>query len=148
MVTPRENSMEPQIKQHHISSSRLMMHLWWRYILKTNCTMGRLVSFRLLYLRSYYYLWHCVCVCEWHFLYNQFWLSSFLLADRISFSCLFPASWHFSLSCQVVPRLMFPSLRQLLLIILVLCLIGLLYLMLVSGNRHTVWTSEENHFHR
>uniref|UniRef100_A0A8C3ACW3 nucleoside-triphosphate phosphatase n=1 Tax=Cyclopterus lumpus TaxID=8103 RepID=A0A8C3ACW3_CYCLU len=51
----------------------------------------------------------------------------------ISFSCLFPAPWHFSLSSQVLPRLMVPSLRQLLFIGLVLCLIGLLYLLLVTG---------------
>uniref|UniRef100_A0A3P9C6F3 Ectonucleoside triphosphate diphosphohydrolase 4 n=1 Tax=Maylandia zebra TaxID=106582 RepID=A0A3P9C6F3_9CICH len=39
--------------------------------------------------------------------------------DRISFSCLFPASWHFSLSSQVLPRLLIPSIRQLLFISLV-----------------------------
>uniref|UniRef100_A0AAX7UB77 nucleoside-triphosphate phosphatase n=1 Tax=Astatotilapia calliptera TaxID=8154 RepID=A0AAX7UB77_ASTCA len=58
--------------------------------------------------------------------------------DRISFSCLFPASWHFSLSSQVLPRLLIPSIRQLLFISLVVCLIGLLYL----------WITKENHFHR
>uniref|UniRef100_A0A7N8YLQ6 nucleoside-triphosphate phosphatase n=1 Tax=Mastacembelus armatus TaxID=205130 RepID=A0A7N8YLQ6_9TELE len=57
---------------------------------------------------------------------------------RISFSCLFPASWHFSLSPQVLPRLLVPSLRQLLLIGLLLCLIGLLYLLLVTGKGHAV----------
>uniref|UniRef100_A0A3P8P2U1 nucleoside-triphosphate phosphatase n=1 Tax=Astatotilapia calliptera TaxID=8154 RepID=A0A3P8P2U1_ASTCA len=52
--------------------------------------------------------------------------------DRISFSCLFPASWHFSLSSQVLPRLLIPSIRQLLFISLVVCLIGLLYLLCPS----------------
>lgn len=74
---------------------------------------------------------------------------SFLTSlDRISFSCLFPAPWHFSLSSQVLPRLLVPSLRQLLFIGLVLCLIGLLYLLLVTGKGHASWTREENHFHR
>ncbi|XP_014859294.1 PREDICTED: ectonucleoside triphosphate diphosphohydrolase 4 isoform X2 [Poecilia mexicana] len=67
---------------------------------------------------------------------------------RIGFSCLFPASWHFSLSSQVLPRLLTPSFRQLLFIGLVLCLIGLLYLLLVAVNTHTSWTGEENPFHR
>ncbi|TNN74292.1 Ectonucleoside triphosphate diphosphohydrolase 4 [Liparis tanakae] len=67
---------------------------------------------------------------------------------RISFSCLFPAPWHFSLSSQVLPRLLVPSLRQLLFIGLVLCLIGLLYLLLVTGKGHARWIREENHFHR
>uniref|UniRef100_A0A3Q3S158 nucleoside-triphosphate phosphatase n=1 Tax=Mastacembelus armatus TaxID=205130 RepID=A0A3Q3S158_9TELE len=71
-----------------------------------------------------------------------------LSVDRISFSCLFPASWHFSLSPQVLPRLLVPSLRQLLLIGLLLCLIGLLYLLLVTGKGHASWIREENHFHR
>ncbi|XP_005808552.1 ectonucleoside triphosphate diphosphohydrolase 4 isoform X2 [Xiphophorus maculatus] len=67
---------------------------------------------------------------------------------RIGFSCLFPASWHFSLSSQVLPRLLTPSLRQLLFIGLVLCLIGLLYLLLVAVNTHTSWIGEENPFYR
>ncbi|TMS03146.1 Ectonucleoside triphosphate diphosphohydrolase 4 [Larimichthys crocea] len=67
---------------------------------------------------------------------------------RISISCLFPASWHFSLPSQVLPRLLVPSLRQLLFIGLVLCLIGLLYLLLVAGKGHASWIRKENHFHR
>ncbi|KAM8885717.1 ectonucleoside triphosphate diphosphohydrolase 4 isoform 2-T2 [Spinachia spinachia] len=67
---------------------------------------------------------------------------------RISFSCLFPAAWHFSLSSQGLPRLLTPSFRQLLFIALVLCLIGLLYLLLASGKGHVSWIREENHFHR
>ncbi|KAM4578439.1 ectonucleoside triphosphate diphosphohydrolase 4 isoform 2-T2 [Fundulus diaphanus] len=67
---------------------------------------------------------------------------------RIGFSCLFPASWHFSLSSQVLPRLLSPSLRQLLFIGLALCLIGLLYLLLVSTKTRTSWIGEEAPFHR
>uniref|UniRef100_A0A3P8T967 nucleoside-triphosphate phosphatase n=1 Tax=Amphiprion percula TaxID=161767 RepID=A0A3P8T967_AMPPE len=67
---------------------------------------------------------------------------------RISFSCLFPASWHFSLSSQVLPRLLIPSIRQLLFIGLVFCLMGLLYLLLVAGKGHVSWIRKENHFHR
>lgn len=75
-------------------------------------------------------------------------LSSLLSVDRISFSCLFPASWHFSLSSQVLPRLLIPSIRQLLFTGLVLCLVGLLYLLFVTGKGHASWISKENHFHR
>ncbi|CAL8295445.1 ectonucleoside triphosphate diphosphohydrolase 4 isoform X1 [Gadus morhua] len=67
---------------------------------------------------------------------------------RISISCLFPASWHFSLSSHVLPRILQPSFRQLLLLGLVLCLVGLLYLMFFIGKGHTIWTKEESHFHR
>ncbi|XP_038141712.1 ectonucleoside triphosphate diphosphohydrolase 4 isoform X2 [Cyprinodon tularosa] len=67
---------------------------------------------------------------------------------RIGFSCLFPASWHFSLSPQALPRLLIPSLRQLLFISLVLCLIGLFYMLLIAMKTHTSWTGEENPFHR
>ncbi|MEQ2266110.1 Ectonucleoside triphosphate diphosphohydrolase 4 [Xenotaenia resolanae] len=67
---------------------------------------------------------------------------------RIGFSCLFPASWHFSLPSQVLPRLLTPSLRQLLFIGLVPCLIGLLYLLLVAVKTRTSWIGEENPFHR
>ncbi|XP_068166685.1 ectonucleoside triphosphate diphosphohydrolase 4 isoform X1 [Antennarius striatus] len=67
---------------------------------------------------------------------------------RITFSCLFPASWHFSLPTQVLPRLLIPSFRQLVFISLVFCLIGLFYLLFVTGKGHQSWTREENHFHR
>uniref|UniRef100_A0AAR2KUG5 nucleoside-triphosphate phosphatase n=1 Tax=Pygocentrus nattereri TaxID=42514 RepID=A0AAR2KUG5_PYGNA len=50
---------------------------------------------------------------------------------RISISCLFPASWHFSLSPVVLPRLMLPTLRQLL-------LLGIL----------NIWVREDKHYHR
>lgn len=70
------------------------------------------------------------------------------LLGRISFSCLFPAPWHFSLSSQALPRLLIPSFRQLLFLGLLLCLVGLLYLLLASGKGHVSWIREENHFHR
>uniref|UniRef100_G3P9F9 nucleoside-triphosphate phosphatase n=1 Tax=Gasterosteus aculeatus aculeatus TaxID=481459 RepID=G3P9F9_GASAC len=70
------------------------------------------------------------------------------LLGRISFSCLFPAPWHFSLSSQGLPRLLIPSFRQLLFLGLLLCLVGLLYLLLASGKGHVSWIREENHFHR
>lgn len=82
-------------------------------------------------------LWTCVL--------KLFFLTS---DDRISCSCLFPASWHFSLSAQVLPRLLIPSIRQLLFSGLVLCLIGLLYILLVSGKGYANWTGKENNFHR
>ncbi|KAG7278016.1 hypothetical protein CRUP_006181 [Coryphaenoides rupestris] len=67
---------------------------------------------------------------------------------RISISCLFPASWHFSLSSQVLPRILQPSARQLVYIGLVVCLVGLLYLLFFIGKGHATWTTEESHFHR
>lgn len=71
-----------------------------------------------------------------------------IYVDRISFSCLFPAAWHFSLPSQALPRLLVPSLRQLILIGLVFGLLGLLYLLLVTGKGPVSWLSNENHFHR
>lgn len=72
----------------------------------------------------------------------------FWSVNRISFSCLLPASWHFSLSSQMIPRLLTPSPRQLFFIGLVLCLMGLLYLLIVTGNGHGGWIRKEDHFHR
>uniref|UniRef100_A0A4W5QVS0 nucleoside-triphosphate phosphatase n=1 Tax=Hucho hucho TaxID=62062 RepID=A0A4W5QVS0_9TELE len=51
---------------------------------------------------------------------------------RISFSCL-PASWHFSLSPLVLPRVPLPSFKQLLFFGLLVGLLGLIYLLLVTG---------------
>ncbi|KAL7884175.1 hypothetical protein AOLI_G00069450 [Acnodon oligacanthus] len=67
---------------------------------------------------------------------------------RISISCLFPASWHFSLSPVVLPRLMLPTLRQLLLLSVLAALLGLLYLLLVSGKGQNIWVREDKHYHR
>ncbi|XP_061623302.1 ectonucleoside triphosphate diphosphohydrolase 4 isoform X1 [Phyllopteryx taeniolatus] len=67
---------------------------------------------------------------------------------RISFSCLFPASWHFSLPSQILPRLLLPSFRQLLFIGLLLFLLGALYLFLVTGKLPGSWITKENNFHR
>ncbi|XP_027008569.1 ectonucleoside triphosphate diphosphohydrolase 4 isoform X2 [Tachysurus fulvidraco] len=66
---------------------------------------------------------------------------------RISISCLFPASWHFSFSPAVFPRFLFPSFRQLLVLGSVVVLAGLLYLLLVTGKGHNIWT-QNNHHHR
>ncbi|XP_060736884.1 ectonucleoside triphosphate diphosphohydrolase 4 isoform X2 [Tachysurus vachellii] len=66
---------------------------------------------------------------------------------RISISCLFPASWHFSFSPAVFPRFMFPSFRQLLVLGSVVVLAGLLYLLLVTGKGHNIWL-QNNHHHR
>ncbi|KAJ7994195.1 hypothetical protein DPEC_G00263390 [Dallia pectoralis] len=65
---------------------------------------------------------------------------------RISFSC-FPAFWHFSMSPLVLPRLWLPSFRQLLFFGLVLVLLGLLYLVLITGTGQYNWIRKEN-FHR
>ncbi|XP_054628848.1 ectonucleoside triphosphate diphosphohydrolase 4 isoform X2 [Dunckerocampus dactyliophorus] len=67
---------------------------------------------------------------------------------RISFSCLFPASWHFSLSSQMLPRLLLPSVRQLLFVGLLLFLLVALYLFVVTGKLPASWITKENHFHR
>ncbi|XP_077417544.1 ectonucleoside triphosphate diphosphohydrolase 4 isoform X2 [Vanacampus margaritifer] len=66
---------------------------------------------------------------------------------RISFSCLFPAAWHFSLPSQILPRLLPPSFRQLLFVGLLLFLLGTLYLLLVTGKLPASWITKENHFH-
>ncbi|KPP72663.1 ectonucleoside triphosphate diphosphohydrolase 4-like [Scleropages formosus] len=67
---------------------------------------------------------------------------------RMSFSCLVPASWHFSLSPVGFPRLLFPSLRQLLFLGLLAGLVALLYLLLVMGKGQYSWIREDKHFHR
>ncbi|XP_064203432.1 ectonucleoside triphosphate diphosphohydrolase 4 isoform X1 [Anguilla rostrata] len=67
---------------------------------------------------------------------------------RISFSCLFPASWHFSLSPVGLPRLLLPSFRQLLFLGLLAGLLGLLYLLLVMGKGQYSWASQEHPSHR
>lgn len=67
---------------------------------------------------------------------------------RISFSCLFPASWHFSLSSPVLTRLLMPSFRQWILIGLIFGVIGLLYMILATGKGPAIWFIKENHFHR
>ncbi|XP_037114735.1 ectonucleoside triphosphate diphosphohydrolase 4 isoform X2 [Syngnathus acus] len=67
---------------------------------------------------------------------------------RISFSCLFPASWHFSLPSQSLPRLLLPSSRQLLFIGLLLFFLGVCYLLLVTGKLPASWTTKGNSFHR
>nr|XP_014015634.1 unnamed protein product [Salmo salar] len=63
---------------------------------------------------------------------------------RISLSCL-PASWHFSLSPLVLPRVPLPSFRQLLFFGL---LVGLIYLLLVTGKGQDSWNRKDNYFHR
>ncbi|CAL1616082.1 unnamed protein product [Knipowitschia caucasica] len=67
---------------------------------------------------------------------------------RLNFSCLFPASWHFSLSSQVLPRLLIPSFRQWVLVGLIVGLIGLLYFLLATGKGPVIWPSKENLIHR
>ncbi|TSO88111.1 Ectonucleoside triphosphate diphosphohydrolase 4 [Bagarius yarrelli] len=65
----------------------------------------------------------------------------------ISISCLFPASWHFSFSPALFPRFMLPSFRQLLLLGSVVVLVGLLYLLLVTGKGQNIWF-QNKHYHR
>ncbi|TRZ03910.1 hypothetical protein DNTS_011094 [Danionella cerebrum] len=65
----------------------------------------------------------------------------------ISISCLFPASWHFSLSPVVLPRFLLPSFRQLLLLGLLAGVMGLLYLLLVTGKGQYSWLREDRHIH-
>uniref|UniRef100_A0A8C2FMS0 nucleoside-triphosphate phosphatase n=1 Tax=Cyprinus carpio TaxID=7962 RepID=A0A8C2FMS0_CYPCA len=65
----------------------------------------------------------------------------------ISISCLFPASWHFSLSPVVLPRFLLPSFRQLLLLGLLAGVMGLLYLLLVTGKGQYSWLREDRHLH-
>uniref|UniRef100_A0A4W5RBU5 nucleoside-triphosphate phosphatase n=1 Tax=Hucho hucho TaxID=62062 RepID=A0A4W5RBU5_9TELE len=66
---------------------------------------------------------------------------------RISFSCL-PASWHFSLSPLVLPRVPLPSFKQLLFFGLLVGLLGLIYLLLVTGKGQDSWNRKDNYFHR
>ncbi|XP_077378754.1 ectonucleoside triphosphate diphosphohydrolase 4 isoform X2 [Festucalex cinctus] len=67
---------------------------------------------------------------------------------RISFSCLFPAAWHFSLPSQILSRLLLPPFRQLFIVGLLFFLLGTVYLLLVTGKLPANWITKENHFHR
>ncbi|XP_077571900.1 ectonucleoside triphosphate diphosphohydrolase 4 isoform X1 [Stigmatopora nigra] len=67
---------------------------------------------------------------------------------RLSFSCLFPASWHFSIPSQILQRLMLPSFRQLILVGALFLLLGVFYFVLVVGKLPAGWRKKENHFHR
>ncbi|XP_053727762.1 ectonucleoside triphosphate diphosphohydrolase 4 isoform X1 [Synchiropus splendidus] len=66
---------------------------------------------------------------------------------RINFSCLFPASWHFSLSSHLPSRLLTPSVRQLFVVAFVLGIVGLIYLF-VSGKVQSTWIRQDGYFHR
>ncbi|KAM9810820.1 ectonucleoside triphosphate diphosphohydrolase 4 [Neosynchiropus ocellatus] len=66
---------------------------------------------------------------------------------RINFSCLFPASWHFSLSSHLPSRLLTPSIRQLFVVVVVLSIVGVIYLF-VSGKVQSTWIRRDGHFHR
>ncbi|XP_015220781.2 ectonucleoside triphosphate diphosphohydrolase 4 isoform X1 [Lepisosteus oculatus] len=67
---------------------------------------------------------------------------------RISFSCLFPASWHFSLSPVGLPRLPCLSLRQFLFLVLLVGTLCVLYLLLVLGKGKHSWLHRDKQFHR
>ncbi|XP_030638138.1 ectonucleoside triphosphate diphosphohydrolase 4 isoform X2 [Chanos chanos] len=67
---------------------------------------------------------------------------------RISVSCLFPASWHFSLSPVVLSRLLLPSVRQLLYLSVLVGLLGLLYMLLIMGRGQNSWIGADKQFHR
>ncbi|XP_071210162.1 ectonucleoside triphosphate diphosphohydrolase 4-like [Salvelinus alpinus] len=66
---------------------------------------------------------------------------------RINLSCL-PASWHFSLSSLVLPSVPLPSFRQLFFFDLLVGLLGLIYLLLVTGKGQDSWNRKDNYFHR
>lgn len=87
-------------------------------------------------------------VCLEKFIQNICQSLKLSLIHRISFSCLFPASWHFSLSPVVLPRLLLPSFRQLLLLGLLAAFLGLVYLLLVTGKGQNIWVREDKHYHR
>ncbi|XP_028655012.2 ectonucleoside triphosphate diphosphohydrolase 4 isoform X2 [Erpetoichthys calabaricus] len=67
---------------------------------------------------------------------------------RINFSCLLPASWHFSLAPVGVPRIVGLALRQLLLLGICLGMILLLYFILVMTRSKHSWLFKDKQFQR
>ncbi|XP_039624463.1 ectonucleoside triphosphate diphosphohydrolase 4 isoform X1 [Polypterus senegalus] len=67
---------------------------------------------------------------------------------RINFSCLLPASWHFSLAPVGVPRIVGLALRQLLLLGICLGMILLLYFILVMSRSKHSWLFKDKQFQR
>lgn len=67
---------------------------------------------------------------------------------RCSFSCLFPASWHFSIAPVGFPRILITALRQIILIGLCIALLVLLYLFLVLGRSKQGWLHKDKKFQR
>ncbi|KAG2468891.1 ENTP4 diphosphohydrolase, partial [Polypterus senegalus] len=73
---------------------------------------------------------------------------SLLKEIRINFSCLLPASWHFSLAPVGVPRIVGLALRQLLLLGICLGMILLLYFILVMSRSKHSWLFKDKQFQR
>ncbi|MBN3296948.1 ENTP4 diphosphohydrolase, partial [Amia calva] len=67
---------------------------------------------------------------------------------RISFSCLFPASWHFSLSPVGLPRMPCASIRQLLFLGFLAATLCVVYLLLVLGKGRHSWLHKDKPFQR
>ncbi|KAK1154185.1 ectonucleoside triphosphate diphosphohydrolase 4 isoform X1 [Acipenser oxyrinchus oxyrinchus] len=67
---------------------------------------------------------------------------------RCSFSCLFPASWHFSIAPVGFPRILITALRQIIVIGLCITLLVLLYFFLVLGRSKQGWLHKDKKFQR
>ncbi|ERE69832.1 ectonucleoside triphosphate diphosphohydrolase 4 isoform 2 [Cricetulus griseus] len=67
---------------------------------------------------------------------------------RIGISCLFPASWHFSISPVGCPRILNTSLRQIIVISILAAAVSLLYFSVVIIHSKYGWLSRDKKFQR
>ncbi|ERE87959.1 ectonucleoside triphosphate diphosphohydrolase 4 isoform 2 [Cricetulus griseus] len=68
--------------------------------------------------------------------------------SRIGISCLFPASWHFSVSPVGCPRILNTSLRQIIVISILAAAVSLLYFSVVIIRSKYGWLSRDKKFQR
>lgn len=67
---------------------------------------------------------------------------------RIGISCLFPASWHFSISPVGCPRILNTNLRQIVVISILAAAVSLLYFSVVIIRSKYGWLSKDKKFQR
>ncbi|XP_058143842.1 ectonucleoside triphosphate diphosphohydrolase 4 isoform X6 [Dasypus novemcinctus] len=67
---------------------------------------------------------------------------------RISLSCLFPASWHFSISPLGCPRILNTNLRQIIVISILATTVSLLYFSVIIIRNKYGWLSRDKKFQR
>ncbi|XP_036055419.1 ectonucleoside triphosphate diphosphohydrolase 4 isoform X3 [Onychomys torridus] len=70
------------------------------------------------------------------------------IMGRIGISCLFPASWHFSVSPVGCPRILNTSLRQVIVISVLATAVSLFYLSVVLIRSKYGWLSKDRKFQR
>ncbi|XP_031805524.1 ectonucleoside triphosphate diphosphohydrolase 4 isoform X4 [Sarcophilus harrisii] len=78
----------------------------------------------------------------------RMWISEGSSAHRISVSCLFPASWHFSISPVGCPRILNTNLRQIVVVGILAAAVSLLYFSVIIIRHKYGRLSRDKKFHR